>query len=43
MYDHTVKFYVRVCQKFISRQALIRKHSYLDHRYHDGRLSLHDS
>ena len=34
---HTmVKFYMQVFQKFISRQALIRKHSYLDHRYPGG-------
>ena len=34
---HTAtKFYMQVFQKFISRQPLIRKHSYLDHRYPGG-------
>ena len=34
---HTaLKFYVKVFQKFISRQPLVRKHSYLDHRYPGG-------
>ena len=34
---HTVtKFYMQVFQKFISWQPLIRKHSYLDHRYPGG-------
>ena len=34
---HTAtKFYFQVFQKFISRQPLIRKHSYLDHRYPGG-------
>ena len=31
-----LKFYVQVFQKFISRQPLIWKHSYLDHRYPGG-------
>ena len=30
------KFDMQVFQKFISRQPLIRKHSYLDHRYTGG-------
>ena len=34
---HTAtKFYIQVFQKFISRQPLIRKHSYLDHSYPGG-------
>ena len=34
---HTAtKFYFQVFQKFISWQPLIRKHSYLDHRYPGG-------
>ena len=31
-----LKFYIQVFQKFIYRQPLIRKHSYLDHSYPGG-------
>ena len=36
-FRHTVlKFYMKVFQKFISQQPLVREHSYLDHRYPGG-------